>query len=136
MNAAHIQATYRGVCCRCCNRPVRLSASFIQREMSVKQERPGLIQELRSQVFGVASECSHTDGSITTRLFVTQTDTPQCCRGQGSLRAPTHNLADKIGLTLRNNARDRQAITPAMLRLSWPFSPNKTIVCRQTNYPC
>jgi hypothetical protein len=59
MNAAHIQGTFRGVSCRFCLKPLKLSASFIQREKLIKQEKPGLIQELRSQVFVVRCRSCH-----------------------------------------------------------------------------
>ena len=59
MNAAHIQGAFRGVPCRFCRRPIRLSKSLIERESSVKQQTPGLIQELRSQVFALRCRTCH-----------------------------------------------------------------------------
>ena len=53
MNAAHIQPTFRGVSCRFCQKPIRLSASFIQREITIKQAGSGLGQELCSRVFAM-----------------------------------------------------------------------------------
>jgi hypothetical protein len=59
MNAAHIQPTFRGVSCRFCRKPMRLSASFIRREMTINQAGSGLGQELCSRVFTMRCRACH-----------------------------------------------------------------------------
>ena len=53
MNVAHIQPTFRGVSCRFCRKPIRLSATFIQREITINQAGSSLGQELCSRVFAM-----------------------------------------------------------------------------------
>jgi hypothetical protein len=49
MYAAAIHANFRGVSCRYCGKPIRLSESFIKRATAIKQDEPE--NELRSRVF-------------------------------------------------------------------------------------
>jgi len=50
MNVAHVLMVFRGVSCRHCGKPIRLTSPFISREMSIKHadER---VRELSSRVF-------------------------------------------------------------------------------------
>ena len=49
MNAAHVHAVFRGVVCRYCDRPIRLTSPFIKREMAIKNDTKS--EQLRSRVF-------------------------------------------------------------------------------------
>ena len=59
MNVAHIQSTFRGVSCRFCRKPIRLSATFIQREVTINQTGSSLGQELCSRVFAMRCRACH-----------------------------------------------------------------------------
>jgi len=59
MSAAPVQPTFRGVSCRFCQKPIRLSASFIQREITINQVGSGLDQELCSRVFAMRCRGCH-----------------------------------------------------------------------------
>ena len=50
MNVAHVHAVFRGVVCKYCNRPIRLTSPFIEREMAIKHDDTKMDQ-LRSRVF-------------------------------------------------------------------------------------
>jgi len=49
MNATAIQTEFRGVSCRRCGKPIRLSASLLKREAALRSAESG--QELSSRVF-------------------------------------------------------------------------------------
>ena len=50
MNAAYVLTVFRGVTCRYCAKPIRLTSPFIKREMTIKHDDAG-VQELSSRVF-------------------------------------------------------------------------------------
>ena len=50
MNVAHVHVAFRGVICRYCDRPIRLTSPFIKREMEIKHDDTK-IEQLRSRVF-------------------------------------------------------------------------------------
>jgi len=50
MNVAHVHAVFRGVVCKHCDRPIRLTSEFIKREMAIKHDDTK-IEQLRSRVF-------------------------------------------------------------------------------------
>jgi len=50
MNVAHLHTVFRGVPCRYCAKPIRLTSPFIKRELSIKQDEAG-DQQLSSRVF-------------------------------------------------------------------------------------
>jgi hypothetical protein len=50
MNAAHVHSVFRGVVCKYCGRPIRLTSPFIKREMAIKNDDTK-IEQLRSRVF-------------------------------------------------------------------------------------
>jgi hypothetical protein len=50
MNGAHVHAVFRGIICRYCAKPIRLTSPFIKREMSIKHD-DSRVQELSSKVF-------------------------------------------------------------------------------------
>jgi len=50
MNVAHVHTVFRGVPCRYCAKPIRLTSPFIKRELSIKQDEAG-DQQLSSRVF-------------------------------------------------------------------------------------
>ena len=50
MNVAHVHTVFRGVPCRYCSKPIRLTSPFIQREVSIKND-DARVQELSSRVF-------------------------------------------------------------------------------------
>jgi len=50
MNAAVIREVFRGVVCQHCGKPVRLSASLLRRETTIKEEDDASL-ELCSRVF-------------------------------------------------------------------------------------
>jgi hypothetical protein len=50
MNVAHVHSVFRGVICRYCGRPMRLSSLFIKREMAIKHDDTK-IELLHSKVF-------------------------------------------------------------------------------------
>ena len=49
MHATAIQTEFRGVSCRRCGKPIRLSASLLNREAALRSAKSG--QELSSRVF-------------------------------------------------------------------------------------
>jgi len=50
MNAAHVPMVFRGITCRYCAKPIRLTSPFIKREMSIAHD-DARVQELSSRVF-------------------------------------------------------------------------------------
>ena len=50
MNAAHVPMVFRGITCRYCAKPIRLTSPFIKREMTIKHD-DARVQELSSRVF-------------------------------------------------------------------------------------
>jgi len=50
MNAAQFPMVFRGVTCRYCAKPIRLTSPFIKREMTIKHDDVR-VQELSSRVF-------------------------------------------------------------------------------------
>jgi hypothetical protein len=50
MNVAHVPMVFRGVICRFCDKPIRLTSPFVKGEMSVKHDDAKL-PELTSRVF-------------------------------------------------------------------------------------
>jgi len=50
MNVAHVHTAFRGVVCRYCDKPIRLTSPFIKREMEIKHDDTK-IERLRSRVF-------------------------------------------------------------------------------------
>jgi hypothetical protein len=50
MNVANVPMVFRGVTCRYCAKPIRLTSPFIKREMTIKHNDARL-QELSSRVF-------------------------------------------------------------------------------------
>ena len=50
MNVAHVHSVFRGVVCKYCGRPVRLTSPFIKREMAIKND-DSKTEQLRSRVF-------------------------------------------------------------------------------------
>jgi hypothetical protein len=50
MNVANAPMVFRGVTCRYCAKPIRLTSPFIKREMTIKHNDARL-QELSSRVF-------------------------------------------------------------------------------------
>jgi hypothetical protein len=50
MNVAHVHPVFRGVVCKYCDRPIRLTSPFIKREMAIKNDATK-IEQLRSRVF-------------------------------------------------------------------------------------
>ena len=56
MNVAHVSTVFRGVTCRYCAKPIRLTSPFIKREMSIKLN-DARVQDLSSRVF--VKRCRH-----------------------------------------------------------------------------
>jgi hypothetical protein len=50
MNAAHVHPVFRGIPCRYCAKPIRLTSPFIKREMSIKHD-DARVQQLSSRIF-------------------------------------------------------------------------------------
>jgi len=50
MNVAHVPMVFRGLICRYCAKPIRLTSPFIKREMAIKHDDER-VQELSSRVF-------------------------------------------------------------------------------------
>jgi len=50
MNVARVPMVFRGVTCRYCGKPIRLTSPFIKREMSIMHD-DARVQELSSRVF-------------------------------------------------------------------------------------
>jgi hypothetical protein len=50
MKVAHVHAVFRGVVCRYCEKPIRLTSPFIKREMAIKHDDTKM-EHLRSRVF-------------------------------------------------------------------------------------
>ena len=50
MNVVDVPMVFRGVSCRFCAKPIRLTTPFIKREMSIKHDEEKA-QELSSRVF-------------------------------------------------------------------------------------
>ena len=50
MNVAYVYAVFRGVVCRYCDRPIRLTSPFIKQEMAIQHDHTK-IEKLRSSVF-------------------------------------------------------------------------------------
>ena len=55
----------RGVYCRFCGKPIRLSASFIKRETAIKKDEQDSIQELSSRVFPARCRTCHEEAIYT-----------------------------------------------------------------------
>jgi hypothetical protein len=70
MHAAAIHAKARGVYCRYCDKPIRLSASFIKREIAIKQNEPNFTQELSSSVFSARCRGCHEEAIYTLSQIV------------------------------------------------------------------
>jgi hypothetical protein len=59
MHATAISQTeFRGVSCRRCGKPIRLSASFLKREDAIKQDESGR----KSKVFSARCRRCHAEG--------------------------------------------------------------------------
>jgi hypothetical protein len=50
MSVAHVHVVFRGITCRYCAQPIRLTSPFIKREMSIRHD-DSRVQELNSRVF-------------------------------------------------------------------------------------
>ena len=50
MNVAPVPMVFRGVTCRYCSKPIRLTSPFIKREMMIRHDDVR-VQELSSRVF-------------------------------------------------------------------------------------
>ena len=61
MNAAVIREEFRGVMCRHCGKPVRLSASLLRRETTIKEEDEASL-ELCSRVFPARCHVCYEEG--------------------------------------------------------------------------
>jgi len=59
MHATAIQTEFRGVSCRRCGKPIRLSASLLKREAALKGAEPS--QELSSRVFPARCRRCHAE---------------------------------------------------------------------------
>jgi len=60
MHSTYIQTEFRGVPCRRCGKPIRLSAAFLMREEIVKLEESG--RQLSSKVFSARCRRCHAEG--------------------------------------------------------------------------
>jgi hypothetical protein len=60
MHAASIHARFRGVVCQSCGKPIQLSASFINREISIKATTT--LADLASKVFSVRCRACRVEG--------------------------------------------------------------------------
>lgn len=67
MNAARVHADFRGVSCRYCGKPVRMSASFISRETAIKL---GETRGLSSRVFPARCRCCQAEAIYTLNQIV------------------------------------------------------------------
>lgn len=70
MHAATTRAKCRGIYCRYCGKPIRLSASFIKRERAIKQNEPSFTQELSSSVFSARCRGCHEEAIYTLSQIV------------------------------------------------------------------
>ena len=59
MHATAIQAEFRGVSCRRCGKPIRLSASLLKREAALRSAEAS--QELSSRVFPARCRRCHAE---------------------------------------------------------------------------
>jgi hypothetical protein len=59
MHAAAIHASFRGVSCRFCDKPIRLSESFIVRQTAIKRGEATSNEELYSKVFAARCRSCH-----------------------------------------------------------------------------
>jgi thymidine kinase len=55
----------RGVYCRFCAKPIRLSASFIKRERAIERNEQASILELSSRVFAARCRSCHEEAIYT-----------------------------------------------------------------------
>jgi hypothetical protein len=65
MQSAAIQIRNRGVSCRNCGRPIRLSAALLQRETELKKEQPPADQQLQTKVFPARCRACHVEAIYT-----------------------------------------------------------------------
>jgi hypothetical protein len=70
MHTVAIHSKSRGVFCRYCDKPIRLSTSFIKREMAIKQNEPNFTQELSSSVFSARCHGCHEEAIYTLSQIV------------------------------------------------------------------
>lgn len=59
MHAAAIHASFRGVSCRFCEKPIRLSESFIVRQTAIRRGDGTSNEELYSKVFTARCRSCH-----------------------------------------------------------------------------
>lgn len=59
------QSRLRGVYCRFCGKPVRLSDSLLKRETAIKQKEQSPNEELRSRVFPARCRSCHEEAMYT-----------------------------------------------------------------------
>jgi len=65
MHTAAIQAKARGVYCRYCGKPIWLSATFLKRETTIKQNEQTSMQEFSSRVFPARCRICHEEAIYT-----------------------------------------------------------------------
>jgi len=65
MHATAIQAKFRGVSCKRCGMPIRLSAAMLKREAALKGAGPSQRQELSSRVFQARCRRCHAEAIFT-----------------------------------------------------------------------
>jgi len=70
MQAAATQARNRGVSCRHCGKPIRLSASLLQRETTLKKDDPHPDQQMQTKVFPARCRACHAEGIYTVDQIV------------------------------------------------------------------
>jgi hypothetical protein len=59
MHAALVRSEFRGVTCRYCDKPIKLSESFIVRQTSIRRGDDSSRQQLYSRVFAVRCRSCH-----------------------------------------------------------------------------
>jgi cytochrome c5 len=65
MQSAAIQVRNRGVSCRHCGKPIRLSASLVRRETELKTNQPASDQQLQTKVFPARCRACHGEAIYT-----------------------------------------------------------------------
>jgi hypothetical protein len=65
MQSAAIQVRNRGVSCRHCGKPIRLSASLLRRESELKKDEPPANQQLQTKVFPMRCHACHAEAIYT-----------------------------------------------------------------------
>jgi cytochrome c5 len=70
MQSAAIQVRNRGVSCRHCGKPIRLSASLLKRETELKKDQPDADQQLQTKVFPARCRVCHAEGIYTVDQIV------------------------------------------------------------------